>query len=289
MAFIEKIDPSIVKAILAILLWASLATLGVQLSHLPPFLLTGLALCLGSLPAVLAYRRWSSWRVSVNTWLVGVGGIFGFHFFLFLALRLAPPIAANLINYLWPLLIVVLAPAILPNCPLSRRHLLAACLGLVGAVIAILANHGIDTISGTPPRWQQAWLGYLLAAGSAITWAVYSLLCKRLPYFSSWAIGGFCLVSGLLALTCHALLEPSVRLTQRDWAYLLVLGLGPMGAAFYLWDAALKQGDPRQIGVLSYATPVLSTLCLILSSGGLPNAWVMLAVSLIVLASLLGR
>jgi drug/metabolite transporter (DMT)-like permease len=31
-----------------------------------------------------------------------VYGLFGFHFFLFLALRHAPPVEANLVNYLWP-------------------------------------------------------------------------------------------------------------------------------------------------------------------------------------------
>jgi hypothetical protein len=40
-----------VHALGAIALWASLATLGVSLRHVPPFLLTGLALLIGSIPA----------------------------------------------------------------------------------------------------------------------------------------------------------------------------------------------------------------------------------------------
>jgi drug/metabolite transporter (DMT)-like permease len=40
------------------------------------------------------------------------------------------------------------------------------------------------------------------------------------------------------------------------------MGLGPLGLAFYLWDMALKRGDVRQIGVLSYLTPLASTLLL---------------------------
>lgn len=43
-----------------------------------------------------------------------------------------------------------------------------------------------------------------------------------------------------------------------------------MGAAFYLWDYAMKRGDPRVIGTLAYATPVLSTAVLALSTG---RAW----------------
>ena len=48
---------------------------------------------------------------------------------------------------------------------------------------------------------------------------------------------------------------------------LAALGLGPMGAAFYLWDFAMKRGDPRVVGVLAYATPVLSTALLALVTG----------------------
>jgi len=42
----------------------------------------------------------------------------------------------------------------------------------------------------------------------------------------------------------------------------LALGLGPVGAAFVLWDRGMKHGDPRLLGTLAFATPVLSTLLL---------------------------
>ena len=40
-----------------------------------------------------------------------------------------------------------------------------------------------------------------------------------------------------------------------------------MGIAFYLWDVAMKRGDPRVVGTLAYATPILSTALLALSTG----------------------
>src|SRR4029450_3374120 len=93
----------------AILLWGTLATFGVALAHLPPLFLTGCALTIGALPGVARLRQW---RVRATTLLLGSGGLFGFHFLLFLALRNAPPVEANLVNYLWPLLIVLLTPVI---------------------------------------------------------------------------------------------------------------------------------------------------------------------------------
>lgn len=236
----------------AILLWSTLAALGLSLAHLPPFLLTGCALIVGALPGLWHWRRW---RVPLPTLLLGVGGLFGFHFLLFLALRLAPPVEANLVNYLWPLLIVVLTPVFLPGWRLAKRHAAAALLGFAGAALAI----GVAPVALTP----QSALGFALAAGSATVWACYSLLCRRVPAFSSWAIGGFALASGALALACHVAFEPRVALDAGDAALIVVLGLGPMGAAFYLWDIAMKRGDPRAIGVLAYATPLLSTALLL--------------------------
>ena len=121
----------------AIALWASLAALGVSLTHVPPFLLTGIALVIGSIPAwPLVLRNPALWRVPPRTLALGVYGLFAYHFLLFIALRHAPPVEANLVNYLWPLFIVVLSPLLLPGMVLRPVHLIAALLGFAGAAVA---------------------------------------------------------------------------------------------------------------------------------------------------------
>lgn len=264
----------------AIALWASLAALAVSLAHVPPFLLTGIALVIGSVPAwPLVWRNPSVWRIPPRTLALGVYGLFAYHFLLFIALRHAPPVEANLVNYLWPLLIVVLAPVLLPGVVLRRAHVLAALLGFGGAALAIAGGRAL---SGA-----LSW-GYVPALASAFIWASYSLLTKRVAAFPTTAIGLFGLVSGLLSLLCHVLLEPSTALQARDWALLAVLGLGPLGASFYLWDKALKLGDARHIGILSYLTPLASTALLVLVSGRPFTASIALATVLIVSAAVLG-
>ena len=264
----------------AIALWASLAALGVALSHVPPFLLTGLALLVGGLIALpLSRFDLRTWRVPASTLALGVYGLFGFHFLLFIALRHAPPVQANLVNYLWPLGIVLMAPLFLPGVRLSSQHVLAALLGFAGAALAILGRGGnADAV------W--AW-GYIPALGSAFIWASYSLLTQRVAAFPTAAIGGFAWVSGALALLCHAWLEPSVALSGTDWVLIVLMGLGPLGGAFFLWDAALKRGDARQIGVLSFLTPLLSTLTLLVVRGESPSWSVGLAAVMIIGAAVL--
>ena len=241
----------------AVLLWSLLAMLAVRLAHVPPFLL--LALSLGG-AALLGSPGWRRWRVAPATMVLGVYGLFGFHLLLFLALRRAPAVEANLINYLWPLLIVVLAPVLLPGTRLAGRHIVAVVFGLAGA--ALLISGGRFTFAS------QYWAGYALAAGSAFVWATYSLLTRRVAPFPTAAVGLFCLLSGALALACHVLLEPAYTPTRADVAWIVLLAIGPMGAAFFLWDAALKRGDPRTIGALAYLTPLGSTLWLVASGAG---------------------
>jgi drug/metabolite transporter (DMT)-like permease len=263
-------------ALAAIALWASLAALGVTLKHVPAFLLTGLALVIGSVPAWPLARRW---KVPAGTLALGIYGLFGYHFLLFVALRVASAVEANLVNYLWPLLIVVLAPWFLPALALRPAHVLAGLAGFAGAAIAIL---GAGQAGG---GW--SW-GYLPALGSAFIWASYSLGTRRVAPFPTAAIGLFGLVSGLLSLACHLLLEPPATLAGRDWLLIAVMGLGPLGAAFFLWDRALTTGDPRQIGILSYITPLASTALLLVTSGRSFSPSIALAGALIIGAAVLG-
>ena len=280
--------PAQLYALGAIALWVSVASLGVLLAHLPPFLLTGIALLIGgllALPQVL--RDPLQWRIPLSTLALGIYGLFGYHFMLFMALRLAPAVEANLINYLWPLLMVVLAPVLLKNMRLRPVHLGAALLGFGGAALAILGTGGhtagLQTTGGVG-----AMGGYLAALAAAFMWSSYSLLTQRVAAFPTAAIGLFALVSGVLSLLCHWALEAPTPLSSKDMLLLGLMGLGPLGGAFFLWDKALKLGDARQIGILSYLTPLGSTALLVVVTDRQWSWSIALAAGMILAAAVLG-
>ncbi|MFT3850407.1 MAG: EamA family transporter [Propionivibrio sp.] len=184
------------QALSAIALWSVLAALGVELAHVPPFLLTGLALLTGSLIALpLSRFRLAAWRIPARMMLLGVYGLFGFHLLLFLALRRVPALEANLINYLWPLGMVVLAPVILPGSTLRAAH-----LGFAGAGVAILGRAAVGV--GLSAEFHS---GYLYALAAAFVWSSYSLGTRRVAHFETAAVGGLAALSGALSLLCHAL------------------------------------------------------------------------------------
>jgi drug/metabolite transporter (DMT)-like permease len=268
---------ALLAALAAIALWGVLAALSLRLRGWPPFLLAGAALAVGSLCSI---HRLGAWRVPGRALALGVYGLFGFHFLLFAALRLAPPVEANLVNYLWPLLIVVLAPVMLPGVTLRPRHVVAAVLGFGGA--ALLVTGGKLGFAG------EYALGYTAALGSALVWSTYSLATKRFAALPSATIGLYCAASGALALACHVLFEPRYVPQWAELPWLVALGLGPMGAAFFLWDYALKRGDPRAIGALAYLAPLLSTVVLVAAGEGSLGPLTLVAMGLIVGGAVLG-
>lgn len=269
--------PPTALAIAAVLLWSSFAALSVRLRGVPPLLLAGTALLIGSCVSLHRVREWRApWRVVA----VGVYGLFTYHLALFLALRLAPAVEANLLNYLWPLLIVLLTPVFFRGRSLTRRHVAAALLGFAGAALLVTGGHSEFNRAHLP--------GHLLAIAAAVIWATYSLATSRLGNVRTSLVGLSCALSGLLALAAHVAFEPRYVFAARDLPWLLLLGVGPMGLAFFAWDAALKRGDPRVIGSLSYVTPLLSTALLALTGGGKLGVVSLGAMALIVGGALLG-
>lgn len=240
----------------AILLWAFLALLSRAAADVPPFQLTAMSFAVSAalgLAWLAARGRLGELRQGAWAWAHGVGGLFGFHALYFLALALAPPAEASLIVYLWPLLIVLLS-ALLLGLRLRPWHLAGAVLGFGGCLL-LLGRGGVGPRAGAAS-------GYAAALGCALTWALYSVLARRLAAVPTGAVAGFCAATAVLAAGAHLLFEATVRPSAAAWAAVLGLGLGPVGAAFFLWDVGMKRGDPRLLGTLAYATPVASTLIL---------------------------
>lgn len=263
---------ALIAAGVSILVWSTLAVAATFLSHLPLFLLIGIALTLSGLPVLFLKE---SRRIPKRTLINGVYGIFGFHACFVFAVNAAPPVEANLIVEVWPLLIVFLTPLFFRDRPLGAHHVIGTVLGFAGAALIV---------SGGQLHIDPAHVaGYLSAAACAIIWATYSLLTKWLPPFPTAAVALFCLVSGLLSLLLHFLLEPRIMPSGNDWAILAWLAIGPMGGAFFTWDYALKRGDPRIIGAMSFLIPLFATAWLV-TLGSKPLTWIAGAAMLLIIA-----
>lgn len=252
----------------AVLLWSSLAVLTAATGSIPPFQLlamgfgiagvAGLALLLlpGG-PGAAALKQ------PLAAGALGIGTLFGYHALYFVALKRAPAVEANLINYLWPLLIVVFAAAI-GGTRVRPAQWLGTMLGLAAAVLLVTRGRSLQVDPAHVP-------GYAAALGAALIWALYSVLNRRFESVPSAAMAGSCLAVGLLGGIAHLAFESTVAPTGGQWALIVALGLGPTGIAFWLWDIGTKRGDIAVLGTLSYAAPLLSTALLLAFGRATPH------------------
>lgn len=246
----------------AVVMWGALALLTTWTGEVPPFQLVAMSFAIAF---ALALGKWSicgerplrHLRHPPSVWMLGIGGLFGYHFLYFMALRNAPAVEASLIAYLWPLLIVLFS-ALLPGGGLRWWHLAGAALGFGGCVSLIGGSGGFD--------WRGEFAaGYLAAFGCALLWSGYSVLSRRHAAVPTDTVAWFCAAAAVLGLLCHWGFETTVWPADTgEWLAVAGLGLGPVGVAFFAWDRGVKHGDLRFLGVFSYAAPMLSTLLLVL-------------------------
>jgi drug/metabolite transporter (DMT)-like permease len=262
----------------AIVMWSLLAVFTVATGHIPAFQLAAMTFAIGgvvgSATVLLRGGAARALRLPAIAWAVGIGGLFGYHALYFLSLRLAPPAEAGLLNYLWPLLIVLFS-SLLPGERLAPHHILGALLGLAGTVLLFVGNTGVQYTAVQIP-------GFVAAFIAAFVWAAYSVLSRKLKAVPTDAVAGFCLATALLAAMVHLAIETTIwPETAMQWLAIVLLGLGPVGAAFYAWDIGMKHGEIRVLGAASYATPLLSTGFLIVAGYAQATATIALAALLI--------
>jgi len=264
----------------AILLWSTLALFTAMSGRVPPFQLVAMTFVIGGLLilTITALRgQLSRIRPTPASFALGLYGPFGDTALYYAAVKTAPAAEANLIHYLWPLLIVLFT-ALLPGGGLKPRHLVGALIGLVAT--GLLVSGGLGSGGGLA-------LGHVLAALGAFVWASYSVASRRFANVPSESLCVTMLGCAIPALACHLAFETTLwSLTSIEWSGVLGLGLGSIGLAFVVWDIGMKQGDVALLGVASYAAPVLSTLVLVLF-GYAAASWLLAASCALIVAGAL--
>jgi drug/metabolite transporter (DMT)-like permease len=190
---------------------------------------------------------------------MGLVGVFGYHALFFFALDKAPIVEANLLNYLWPLFMVLLAPLVARE-RFTLPVLLGALAGFVGAALVVTQGARLHL---SPEHAE----GYAMAALAAVAWAAFSVGLKRLGNEGEDRMALFTLVSLGAALALAAVLGDLSWPSRRVLLAAAWVGAGPMGIAFFCWNRALSQGSASRIGALSYLDPLLSTLAVSFTLG----------------------
>lgn len=254
-----KLDKPTLGGLIALFFWAFMAVFTNFVKSLPIFeILTIVFLVsfLTSLVKIWYCHDWHKLKQPWFLWLIGIAGIYGNDLLYIQAFNYAPPAHADLINYLWPVL-VILFSCYLPNEKFSLKYVVGGFVAFAGVVLLIKGD------SSTPFKAEYI-KGYIYAFFDAVVWATYTLLCRRFNQKAVEAIGFYCGAAALCSFILHyATHEPLVLPSPQQWFVLLLMGLTTQGMAYFLWEKGIKKGQYRFLNVISYATPILSVLLLV--------------------------
>jgi len=271
----------------AILCWASLAAaLTCALGVLRPQQV--LAYGMGVAGVALLAWDWARGRPPWRTWpgargmLLGLYGIFGYHALLVAAFALAPPVQANILNYTWPLWIILLG-AWSSGQRVAGRVAVGGALGLAGAVVSLEPwTAGGATLPGA------GWLGLGLALAAGLCWGSFTVLLRRGSAATAHAMGWWCLLAAGVAAMWMLLGGVPFALAPGGLPAILYIGLVPLGAAFPLWQRATRLSALHVLGLLSYLTPPLSMLLLGWTADRPATGWAWLGLAIVLVGAALG-
>lgn len=271
----------------ALLLWASTALLVVLSKEFHVWFLLSYTCLIGygffNLVWIIRKEDFKSYfAYPLRIMLLAILGIGGYRIFFYLAFETGVAIEVNLVNYLWPILVVVFA-GFLPDEKLRLQHILGALTGFAGLFFLLQSKGG--------NFFEIEWgVGHFLALIAAIIWGIFSVISRHTKGYSSNVVPASFLVTGLLFLILYFMVfyedADFSRIELQHWFFATLLGI-IAAVGYYFWDIGMKHGNIQFLGVASYFTPVLSTLFLYVFGQGELTPNIVLAAALIFLGSVI--
>lgn len=240
----------------AVLLWATWPTLATWAQPAPPFLIFALGSAVGFAVSLASASARGQARVFLQTpprtFLLVTGGLLLNNVLYLMAMPRIGPAEANVVSYLWPILLVLIASR-MDRSRVTRGQWLGIGVAFTGASLAI----GPSFAKGFDP------VGVLLAFGSGLTFAAYAAIRSRGTERHD-VIGPSMGLMALLAMGMHLAFETTPQLAWPQLGAIAAIGVLPLTLSNALWDLASRTGQLAAISGLAYLTPLASLLLLAL-------------------------
>lgn len=244
---------------IGVLFWAFSALFNVFLRDIPTFEIITAAYGIASMGIFLKValkNEWYKFKQPLAIYLIGLLGIFGNDIFYIAAFKQLPAVQADLINYLWPIVLVVFS-GFLPKEKFNLYHIFAALLAVIGTYFLLTHGSGLGGFN-----LHYIW-GYSLAISGVAVWCFYVLVSRNFPKIPIEMVAMYCGIGAVLSLCLHYKLEPTVLPSAREWCILILMGLTSQGLAYVFWAYGIKKGNLVLLSILSYGNPILSVLLLV--------------------------
>lgn len=184
--------------------------------------------------------------------LIGLVGMFVYNALYMRAVECMPAQQAYMLNYFWPVLIVVFSGFLLKE---------KLTFWKVGAVLVSFAGVLIYSADGNlKSLFTSKAEGVTFALLGAVVYSLYSVLNKRESYDKFLCITIACVTSAACSLV-WVLASGQIHLVQTaNWGGLIYQGVVCIGTAYLAWAYAMDAGDTAKVSTLSYLTPFVSLI-----------------------------
>ena len=181
---------------------------------------------------------------------------FMFYLLLYFGYHHANSLEVLVIQYTWPIFIVVLSLIILKE-EFTKRKLFAVIFGFIGVSLVItkgdFSSLSFDSINVL-----------LVVLLSAFCFGLFSVLSKKVKVNAINAVMIYFLASTIYSFISMQTFSSFVIPTSKDWIAILVNGVFINGISYLFWIKGLQIFDASKVAPFTFLTPVLSAFFLII-------------------------
>jgi drug/metabolite transporter (DMT)-like permease len=255
----------VICGVIAISIWAYLAVVVTMLGNIPPFEMLCFSLIIGcafTSTQLTIQKRWHLMKAPKEMWLVGATCLAGTNILYISAFKFAPPVHAEIINYIWPLFVVI-GGTIFFKEKLTRQHI----IGIALCIVSLFTLH-FDHFQNIHGVTLQNLYGYGFALAGAVVCSIYTLVSKKYSTVPNQIVGLYAGLGAILTLIGHFLFEKNVMPSMSELTLLIFMGASAHWASYQAWDRAVKNLEAWKISVIAYFTPALSVALLTIAGFG---------------------
>ena len=243
--------------LLAVSIWSVFGVFFLFVRDLPTFEILALVFFIGYIAfTIMQLVRGediaSYWKQPLSYYIFWLAGAGLYTVLIYISFQTAPVFEANILNYLWPILLVLFS-ALIYKEELPIHRILGMLCGFGGAFLIMVPAEGEAMFANFS-------YGHALAIIAAIIWALYSALTRNKNYPQGFQAPMFL----LLAIICAAIhfgFEKTVMPNLTQWFFLFLLGA--LRISYALWDYGMKKGNVVLLASVSYFLPFFSSTFLI--------------------------
>ncbi|MCR5652535.1 MAG: DMT family transporter [Ruminococcus sp.] len=250
---------SYIFASVTVLIWATLAPVAkLLLTDIPSFETLAISSAFAFVFLLIvniisgSIKLMKTYRFTDYLIMAGLGfvGLFMYSALYYFGINQLSSQEACILNYLWPIMIVLFASIVLKE-KLTVRKIIAMLLSFTGIAVISLGN----TDAGNGSRI----LGIAACVGAAVCYGLFSVLNKKRGYNQSVTMMIIWLTTAICSFVSGLFVESFKPIEELQWLGMIWLGVVINAVAYLLWAIALKGAkDSAKIANLAYLVPFLS-------------------------------